>query len=197
MLCPSRHLLKRHRRRDSRYQYYCVTCDQYFTENSLRRTIKAEPGYYDAFIEDYIKFRLAGKKRYIAELCTKHFLSRASLYRQIFSKENKPLLDMLAQLSGWAKLHLNGIYKRQIDNQQLVLNHKSSLKGIRLTLKPEKSASGLGIRGIFNADISRFVSKSQFVKFSADKRSCYINFKGETPPLSVRLDPIAKILKAY
>ena len=125
LLCPKGHLLKRHRRRDARQQYYCSNCDTYYTEKPRYQTFKKDSGYYDQFIEHYIKECLLGNKPNVSDLCKKHNLSRASTYRHLFDNDKKLILECMVNLHTWKKQALGGLYKIKVHGQMLEFQHQS------------------------------------------------------------------------
>ncbi|RZK25398.1 MAG: hypothetical protein EOO43_05610, partial [Flavobacterium sp.] len=134
--------LKRHRRRDSRFQYYCQKCTSYHTEKSRLERIGRNQSYYDEFIKIYINASLKDENPNITEICNKLDISRASAYRHLLAPAQKPKLQKLIELMGWANQYLGGIYKKNIKAGGLLLRHRSSNRNLEISLHVKIAGSG-------------------------------------------------------
>ena len=133
-ICPEKHRgVVRHRRRNHKYQYYCRTCDKFYTENSKVTYVKDNLKYYDKFITDYIRHNEAGSKFSVSALCKEHKISHASIYRHLLSPEGRVKLNLLIALKRWADTRLSNAFSREIIEGVLRTKYKSNINNLTLT----------------------------------------------------------------
>lgn len=102
--CPKcKSSAKRHRRRDSKFQYHCKECDFFFTENSKHNRLKGNKEFAE-FVKQYIVTSKTKEKVNINELLSNfQSLSKTSIYARKYVFEAFVILRKLFQDYGMLK----------------------------------------------------------------------------------------------
>jgi transposase-like protein len=135
LLCPKKHVFKKHRRRNGKYQYFCKECNLYYTVPSQKPRIAADNKIFDFFLQKYIRGKMHNHKVSVATICKDKNvkISRASVYRYLFTKDGIQEINLILKICIWIRKKLGVDYEISIEQRKLKIKYKKRSATLRVT----------------------------------------------------------------
>jgi hypothetical protein len=105
----------------------------YYTKDSKKPRIEADPKYYDKFLQTYFYLKTKQLRVSVKELCADKDLqiSRASVYRHLLTPNGAKEIELLSYIRFWILKNLGIDYVATVVKRQLKIEYmrrKSTLR---------------------------------------------------------------------